>query len=257
MICLVASTLAVLSANDTHMDTEHKEHPGHENSPADVNMVAKLAKPFQMPGDINIKGPDKESGNIDRGKEARGKVEGKLPVVDVEQREEVKKNPKKVKMIELEKDPKKIKESKFEIGKQEEPVEQNAKKVPEEAKDDGKKDKVPETTLPVTISQPKATSKGDDKINSLGEAALVREKKDQAADEKDDRNRIKSREIKTLNEIQEVVAKKIESNIENTFVNATSTPEPETANTVMDLTGTKAPTTQNKANEKYDIHGTR
>eukprot|EP00795_Rhopilema_esculentum_P009212 gene9212-16888_t len=254
VICLVASTLAVLSANDTHMDTEHKEHPGHENSPPDANMVAKLAKPFQMPGNIDIKGPDKESGNIDRGKEAAGEKGGKIPDVDVEQREEDKK---KVKMIELENDPKKIEESKLEIAKQEEPFKQNAKIVPEEVEDGGRKDTVLETSLPVTISQPKATSKGDDKIKSLNEAALVRENKDQAAAEKDDRNRIKSREIKTLNEMQEVVTKTSEQNIEKTFVNATSRPEPETANTVMDLTGTKTPATQNKVNEKSDIKGTR
>jgi len=47
VICMVASTLAVLSANDTHASAEHQEHPGHEKS----TYIAKPIKPFQLPGE--------------------------------------------------------------------------------------------------------------------------------------------------------------------------------------------------------------
>ena len=60
---MVASTLAVLSANDTHASTEHKEHPGHENAPD----VVKPIKPFQLPREPIKKSDLYKDGDADGG----------------------------------------------------------------------------------------------------------------------------------------------------------------------------------------------
>ena len=72
---MVASTLAVLSANDTHASAEHQEHPGHEKA----HDIVKPIKPFQLPGEpITRKNVDAAGGNDGIGGDGgrRGIIEG-------------------------------------------------------------------------------------------------------------------------------------------------------------------------------------
>lgn len=73
---MIASTLAVLSANDTHANTDHKGHPGHEGA-LDGKQVPVTAKPFELPVNLLTTG---SAGNVDDGGGGDGDTQNKKRV---------------------------------------------------------------------------------------------------------------------------------------------------------------------------------